>query len=100
MNDFAELERQDLRLCILRFLNEDADYTINESLLHTLVGTMGHHPSRDQLRTQIRWLQEQGLVTVEEPAGVLIPTLTERGRDVALGRGRVDGVKRPGPPKG
>ena len=99
MTDFAEIERQDLRLCILRFLKEDADYTINESLLHTLVGTMGHAPSRDALRTQIRWLEEQGLVKVTSPSGVLLPTLTTQGEDVAAGRSRVDGVKRPGPPR-
>jgi len=97
--DFAEIERQDLRLCILRFLKEDADYTINDSLLHTLVGTMGHTPSRDGLRTAIRWLQEQGLVKVMDTAGVLIATITQHGVDVAEGRARVDGVKRPGPPR-
>lgn len=97
--DFAEIERQDLRLCILRYLAEDDDYRINESLLHMLIGNMGHTPSRDALRTQIRWLEDQGLVTVIAPQDVLIPTLTHRGLDVSQGRAKVDGVKRPGPPK-
>jgi hypothetical protein len=43
-------------------------------------------PSRDQIKSELRWLEEQGLVTVEDIETVLVARLTERGADVAAGR--------------
>lgn len=96
MSKFAEFLRHDQRLVILRLLVELPGYTSNSSVLAQMLGQYGHHMSRDQVKTEIRWLEEQGLVTVEQTESVLIVTVTERGTDVAAGRARVDGVKRPG----
>lgn len=90
-------ETQHLRLAILKFLHEDADYSINDSLLRDAIGHFGFSPSRDALRTQLRWLEEQQLLTIEEVGNLLVAKLTERGCDVATGAAKVDGVKRPGP---
>ena len=49
------------------------------------------------VRGQIDWLAEQQLVTVENLRGFYVVTLTSRGQDVAEGRARVAGVKRPRP---
>ena len=57
----------------------------------------GHNVSRDVVRGQIDWLAEQQLVTVENLRGFYVVTLTSRGQDVAEGRARVAGVKRPRP---
>ena len=57
----------------------------------------GHRLSRDKVRTQLSWLQEQGLVTLVDRAGCQIATLTTRGLDVATGNTTVPGVKRPRP---
>lgn len=97
MPDFAEILTQDLRLVILRTLEQDQGYDLNESILHTFVSQLGHNPTRDALRTQLFWLREQGLVTLKEVVGVQVATLTERGADVATGRATVPGVKRPSP---
>ncbi len=94
---FAELITKDMRLVMLRCLAEDPGYALNESLLQTALELFGHHAGRDKVRTELRWLEEQGLVTIEAVAGILVATLTGRGADVAEGRSRIDGVKAPRP---
>jgi Fe2+ or Zn2+ uptake regulation protein len=92
---FADYLQKDRRLVLLRILAELPGYRSNSSVLTTLVGNFGHTMTRDQVRTELRWLQEQGLVMIEEAGTVLVPTLTERGQDVAEGRAVVDGVAKP-----
>ena len=97
MNKFADLLESDRRLVILRCLSEDPSYDLNESILQSMLGSLGHNVSRDRLRTDLQWLAEQGLVTLREVVSVHVATLTSRGNDVACGRVTVPGVKRPGP---
>lgn len=85
---------EDRRLVILRSLM-DCNNEANESILNDCLDAYGHNVSRDVVRTQINWLQEQGLVTVEDLHGFFIVTITGRGQDVAEGRTRVPGVKKP-----
>lgn len=88
----------DLRLVLLRVLECAPSYECNSSILQMSVEDYGHNASRDQIHTELTWLSEQGLVTVDKPvATVLVATLTGRGLDVAKGRSSVPGVKRPGP---
>ncbi len=94
---YKEHENQHLRLTTLRALHDDSDYQINESLLKDVLKPYGFAPSRDALRVQLRWLEEMGLVTIEDLGAMLVAKLTERGADVATGSARIDGVKRPGP---
>lgn len=94
---FAQFEQEDRRLVILRLLAEDQDYRVNSSILQQGIDLYGHSVSRDRLHTDLLWLAEQGLVTVDEINSVLVVTLTQRGLDVAQGRAHVPGVKRPGP---
>lgn len=97
----AEILAADRRLCVLRFLAEDRDYTLNESLIQDTLSLVGHAVSRDAVRTELAWLKEQGLVTTQQEMlgskPLVIATLTERGADVAAGRAEVPGVKRPAP---
>ena len=93
----SQLLTEDIRLVILRFLSEDAGFDLNESIIHSALGTLGHNVSRDRVRVELAWLAEQGLVSVREVMSVQIATLTSRGLDVAEGRAIVPGVKRPGP---
>lgn len=93
---FAEFLRRDIRLVMLRVLSELPAYRANSSVLTMALEHFGHAATRDQVKTELRWLQEQGLVTVEDIGAVLVGTLTERGGDVARGRAQVPGVARPG----
>lgn len=96
---FADLVASDRRLVILRALEQDLGYSHNESIIHSILGEFGHRCSRDLVRTDLTWLQEQGLVTLEDISGIYVATITQRGVDVATGTATVPGVKRPAPPR-
>jgi Fe2+ or Zn2+ uptake regulation protein len=86
------------RLAILRALTEAVQHSTNDSILAMLMEQLGLPVTRDQLRGQLGWLEEQGLVRLMRPAdSLVVVTLRERGADVALGRAVVDGVQRPSP---
>ena len=97
MSHFQDMLREDRRLVLLRLLADGDDYSANIYLLHMAMPGMGHNCSEDTLKTDLEWLAEQGLVTTSSPGGVLLAKLTSRGDDVAAGRARVPGVKRPRP---
>ena len=93
---YEQTIQEHLRITLLRLLYEDPDYTQNDSLLTDLSEAYGFTPSRDKVRTELAWLAEQGLVTIDD-GKIIIAMLTERGADVARGRVTVPGVKRPSP---
>lgn len=97
MNDFADLVTEDRRRVILAELARAADYTANSVVLGDLLARQGHRVSRDRLRADLAWLEEQDLVLTQQPGGVWVVTLTARGYDVAQGVARVPGVARPRP---
>lgn len=96
MSQYAEYLRQDIRLVILRLLVEMTAYRANSSVLTMALDSYGHTLSRDQVKTELSWLAEQHALTLEDVGPVLVATLTERGQDIAAGRARVPGIKRPG----
>ncbi|EMW9316170.1 ArsR family transcriptional regulator [Salmonella enterica] len=93
---FVDFLREDWRLVILRILSEMPGYSSNSSVLYSALTQYGHNLSRDQVKTELRWLEEQALVRTETLESVLVVWLTGRGADVAAGRAVVPGVKRPG----
>lgn len=98
MSNYAEYVRKDRRLAILRLLAEADGYSLNSSILRDLLeGRCGHRVSRDVVDTELDWLAEQGLVDVENLEIVRVASITRRGDDVAHGRAKATGVKRPSP---
>jgi Fe2+ or Zn2+ uptake regulation protein len=94
---FKELLNEDLRLAMLRTLEESGGFSMNDSILHAFLDRIGHSHSRDKVRTELHWLADQGLVNVSNVGSIMVATLTERGLDVANARATVPGVKRPSP---
>lgn len=94
---YRELAIEDLRLVILRLLSESDGYGANSAMLQMALPGFGHAVSGDQLHTQLAWLAEQGLVTVEAVAALRVAKLTARGLDVASGNALAPGIKRPLP---
>ena len=85
-----------LRLSLLRALVETPTNQSNDSLLATAMGELGLPFTRDQLRIQLGWLEEQGLIRLARPTDTLIvATLRERGAEAALGRVHIEGIARP-----
>ena len=96
--NYAKHITQDRRLAVLRLLADDPGYSHNDSVLQTALDAIGHTVSRDQVRVDLAWLEEAGLVTVRVVNETIhVATLTKRGIDVAAGRAVVPGVKRPSP---
>lgn len=88
----------DLRLHALEILTDASDYTANEVVLQDRLRVeYGHTVSSDRLRSDLAWLDEQGLVIVQKPGGIHLATLTLRGMDVARGASTIPGVARPRP---
>jgi hypothetical protein len=94
---FADYLAEDRRLAILRTLEAAAEYEANDSMLAQFARQIGHAVSRDQIRTDLAWLKEQGLITIEEILTVQIAKLTQRGLETAQGIVTTPGVKRPSP---
>lgn len=94
---FADVVVADIRLVILKALAEDQGYSMNESVIQEVLAMFGHYVSRDRVKTELRWLEEQGLLELADVVGVLVARVSSRGIDVSTGTSRVDGVKRPRP---
>ncbi|HYC03700.1 MAG TPA: ArsR family transcriptional regulator [Azospirillaceae bacterium] len=97
MTDLSDSWRQHLRLMLLRLLAETPGYAANECLLADAVRSLGVAATGDQVRGELAWLAEAGLVTVERIAGLAIATGTARGEEVARGLAVHPGVRRPAP---
>jgi len=94
---YNQLIAKAVRLALLQILEKDPNYSHNEYILQTVLEQLGHGLSSDRIRTECRWLEEQGLLILEDVSGVLVARIKQRGVDVALGRSRIDGIARPRP---
>jgi len=88
------IQNSHFRLSILRAL-EALNYQSNDSMIKDSCEQFGNTMSSDQVRTNLGWLEEQDLVTIERKGSYMIAKLTSRGQDVAQGLSFVEGVKRP-----
>ena len=93
---YQEHMMEDRRLALLRLLVE-ADGHANESVLMYGIRALGHiKTTPEQLRADLEFLRETGLVTHEWfKDSVLVAKLTQRGVNVAEGSETVAGVKKP-----
>lgn len=97
MSAYDEFNRKHRRISILRILSESPEYRANDSLLAMVVNEFGIVSTRDQLRSELTWLREQGFVTLKDTASILVATMTEAGGEVAAGRRTDPGIARPSP---
>lgn len=94
---YDELMAQDRRLVLLQALIQAPDYAMRETVLIRLLEGQRLAIGRDELRIEMRWLSNLGLVDVEYFGDVQAARITPRGIDVAAGRTLVDGIARPQP---
>lgn len=88
--------KEEMRLVLLRLLNELPSYRGNSSTLHSGLEHWGLSFSRDQVKTELYWLKEQGCIEIElDNPDVVVVKLIERGQDVVKNRARISGIKRP-----
>ena len=98
MTSYTDMQNEHVRLAILRGLEDAPGYTSNVSLLKVLLQSVGLPSTRENTAQQCEWLQAEGLVELQRPAGFLVVIATERGIEVAQGMARHQGVhrRRPG----
>lgn len=85
----------DARLVILKELATQPDGRMHEVLIEKVLDVFGHHRSRDWIRTQLRKLEDLGVVRVDEAGSVLVARITRAGLDHVERRSFVEGVARP-----
>ncbi len=95
MNSYAQSVEEDRRLTLLKLLQNSDGYECNHYLLLAGLKTYGHNISTSRLKTDLHWLEEQGLVENRQVGDVLIARIRVRGVEVSDGRVVVPGVKRP-----
>lgn len=82
-----------VRRALLDLLN-DVGGEHNEDTLSVLLNEMGHRVARRDIRAELAWLADKGLIRAEELGPYLVARILADGRDVADGRLRMDGVSR------
>ncbi|MHB9021316.1 MAG: VpaChn25_0724 family phage protein [Halothiobacillus sp.] len=97
MKKYAEIIAEDRRLVLLQALNESPDYALRETVLVRLLAGERLAIGTDDLRIELRWLADRGLVDVEYHDEVQAARITVRGIDVANGHMQVEGIARPRP---
>lgn len=97
MKSYHETLQENARITILRSLEDAPKYTSNISLIVQILHAVGIGYTRDQAMGELKWLEEQALVTTSDHNGFTIVTATQRGVEVAQGVVQHPGIKRPGP---
>lgn len=97
MSDYIETLSKHRRLTILRFLADSPEYTSNASILVEVCNGFGVTSTRDQVAGDVAWLKEQGMASFDDHGAVMVVTASARGVEIAQGKARHEGVKRPGP---
>ncbi|WP_240479501.1 hypothetical protein [Pseudoalteromonas rubra] len=93
-----ELMAEHQRISILISLSDSPDYGLNSSILGDILDKYSIGCSRDQLHTQLDWLEQNGYITVNRMTkSTWVADITQAGLDVAKGRVVAHGIKRPGP---
>ena len=93
---FESKLKEEMRLVILRLLNELPSYRGNSSTLYSGLSHWGLSFSRDQVKTELYWLRDQGCLEIElDNPDVVVVKLLTRGQDVAEGRAKAHGIQRP-----
>jgi len=89
--------RPHLRLYLLQALERSAGQTSHEHLLRDMMDQTGLRTSSAQLRAEVEWLRDAGLVRIDPCGEGWIVALREAGADLAQGRATRDGIARPRP---
>jgi len=95
--DYADTLRRHRRLTILRTLSAIPGYSTNESIIEDACDRFRVTSTRDQVRTELGWLAEQGFVTNEIIGDYMIATLTQGGLDIVSGKRVHPDIEKPAP---
>lgn len=93
--NYKEFMRPRLRMAMLQLMEQLPRGQSNSSMMSDVLRRGLFVTSREEVKQDLRWLAERGLVVVDEEAGqVLVVSITQAGRDCVNGDVDVDGVER------
>lgn len=95
MSTYNSTMKKHRRLAILRHLEGCLDYTSNASILVDVLDGVGVTSSRDQVVTELSWLEENDFVQCEDNGGFVVVEATHRGVEIARGRAVHPEIQRP-----
>lgn len=95
MSDYHATIRKHRRLAILRHLEQVSGYTANASILRDVLNGVGVGSTFDQVITELAWLQEQGMVLMQDHGEFVIAEATLRGIETARGEATHPDIQRP-----
>ncbi|PIE13949.1 MAG: hypothetical protein CSA70_03610 [Rhodobacterales bacterium] len=97
---YADHFNEEVRLVILKILAEQSDGRLNDSMMLTVLETFAINRTREYLRTQLRWLADEGqAITISKVGTVWISELTQQGEHHLARKVLIEGIKRPSRPK-
>lgn len=91
---YADYMAERIRLSILQVLALAYRREMNSRSLATSLHAQDLKASLDQIRVQIAWLADNGLVESIDGDADMLARLTDRGLDVANGLASVPGIRR------
>lgn len=98
MTSFAARVRADARLAILQILSKDRHYSMNHEVLNLAVDRLtAISLSEPEMKVQLGWLEDKGLIETDEASSYVLAKLTDEGLKVANGSIDVEGISRPRP---
>ena len=79
-----EIRREQIRISLLRHLEDNYAYGILTQILHSLIFCEGFRPTRDEINAELAYLADKGLIT--QVAKTISPEnhtwrITAAGRD-------------------
>lgn len=98
MTSIDQLMRADARRAILQALAQDKGYSLNHSILRSVVDRMAAITlDDDEIRSHLAWLEDRGAVSTEAVPPFTLAKLTDYGLSLARGSATIEGVSRPPP---
>lgn len=94
---YEDIITADRRLLILRALAAADGYSSGERLIANFLRSMGQAASHAAVLADLEWLAAEKLAQLQRDDGLVVARLTDHGLDVAEGRERHPGVRRPAP---
>ena len=95
-----DIIREDARLIILRELQSQDNYALNDLLLREVLEGFGISRTREWVREEIAYLERVGAVTRTTAGTVVVAKLLPKGLEHVERRLVIEGVKRPSPSEG
>lgn len=93
--DYAEMQRQDARLVILKELAIQKNFSLSSGMMEPALEQFAIYQDRPWIHLQLDWMANMGAITVVDAGTVKIATLAPGGRRHLKGQVFIDGIKQP-----